>query len=104
VSGGACHTVMDARLTVIGTAVGAKFWSAELHDDGADDQQGEARQTPNSRSLVDQMGMPNRDALVDILLAPLAPDIYRMQRSEHRLAKQDVVGALTTLAHRMLGD
>lgn len=56
------------------------------------------------RSLTDQAGMPNPDALADMLLAPLAPDIYRIQRDERGLAKRDVIGALKLLAHRVLGD
>jgi AcrR family transcriptional regulator len=56
------------------------------------------------RSLTDQAGMPNPDALADMLLAPLAPDIYRIQRDERGLAKRDVIGALNLLAHRVLGD
>jgi AcrR family transcriptional regulator len=55
------------------------------------------------RSLVEQANLPNPDALVDVLLAPLAPDVYQSQRERRGLTRQDVVGALTLLAERMLG-
>lgn len=55
-------------------------------------------------SLAEQAGISNPDGLVDILLAPLAPDVYRIQRGERGLAKQDVIDALSLLAHSVLGD
>jgi AcrR family transcriptional regulator len=56
------------------------------------------------RSLANQAGVPNPDRLADILLAPLAPDIYRIQRDERGLSKRDVIDALGLLAHSVLGN
>lgn len=54
------------------------------------------------RSLIEQAGLPNPNALIDILLAPLAPDVYQAQRTRHGLSKRQVVDALGLLARRVL--
>jgi hypothetical protein len=41
--------------------------------------------------------------LADILLAPLAPDIYQFQRDDRGLTKQDGIDAFSRLAHSVLG-
>jgi hypothetical protein len=55
------------------------------------------------RSLTDQAGITNPDGLADILLAPLAPDIYQFQRDDRGLTKQDGIDAFSRLAHSVLG-
>ncbi|WP_157248963.1 TetR/AcrR family transcriptional regulator [Nonomuraea typhae] len=48
-------------------------------------------------SLLVAAGTPDADALVDVLLAPLAPDVYTFQRRERGLSKEQVVEALIRL-------
>ena len=54
------------------------------------------------RTLLVEAGLPDPDALVDPLLAPLAPEVYRYQRDlghpPHRIA-----AGLGALARRLLG-
>ncbi|GAA0938637.1 helix-turn-helix domain-containing protein [Nonomuraea longicatena] len=50
------------------------------------------------RSLVVASGASDPDALVDVLLAPLAPDVYAYQRRERGLPKERVVAALAGLS------
>ncbi|WP_035855970.1 TetR/AcrR family transcriptional regulator [Cryptosporangium arvum] len=54
------------------------------------------------RSLLVAAGTPGPDALVDVLLAPLAPELYQHQRDrgEDRAA---ITAALDRLARAMLG-
>lgn len=55
------------------------------------------------RVLVEAAGITdNQAALVDVLLAPLAPELYRHQRQELGLARGSVLAALTYLAERTL--
>ncbi|WP_214325254.1 TetR/AcrR family transcriptional regulator [Nonomuraea sediminis] len=49
------------------------------------------------RSLLVAAGTPDPDALVDTLLAPLAPDVYRYQRTDRALTPDQITGALTRL-------
>jgi AcrR family transcriptional regulator len=54
------------------------------------------------RSLLVAARLDRVDALVDILLAPLAPDVYQFQRHELGLSTEDLIGALDLLASRTL--
>jgi AcrR family transcriptional regulator len=62
-----------------------RFWQAHVHE------------------LVRQAGVGDPDALADILLAPLAPEVYRSQRDDAGLTTSQVAGALGLLAERLLG-
>ncbi|GGO68613.1 TetR/AcrR family transcriptional regulator [Nonomuraea cavernae] len=50
------------------------------------------------RSLLAAARVPAPDALVDVLLAPLAPEVYAYQRSGLGLTPAQIAEALTTLA------
>ncbi|MDR8407312.1 TetR/AcrR family transcriptional regulator [Nonomuraea sp. 3-1Str] len=49
------------------------------------------------RSLLVAAGTPRPDALVDPLLAPLAPEVYSYQRSDLGLTTEQITEALTRL-------
>jgi AcrR family transcriptional regulator len=53
--------------------------------------------------LVRQAGIGDPDALPDILLAPLAPEVYRSQRDDAGMTKSQIADALALLAERLLG-
>lgn len=53
-------------------------------------------------SLLTAAGIPEREALVDMLLAPVAPDLYRHQRTTLELSTTKIRQALASLAHRVL--
>lgn len=55
------------------------------------------------RVLVSESGVGDPDTLADLLLAPLAPEVYRSQRYEAGLGKDRITDALTLMAHRLLG-
>ncbi|WP_433333988.1 TetR/AcrR family transcriptional regulator [Spirillospora sp. CA-294931] len=55
------------------------------------------------RSLLIEAGVPETDALTDVLLAALAPEVYEHQR-ERGLTPSQITGALTRLAHSVLGE
>ena len=50
--------------------------------------------------LLDEAGLGDQSALVDVLLAPLAPDVYARQRT--RLTRQQIANGLAILARRIL--
>ncbi|MEU4696654.1 TetR/AcrR family transcriptional regulator [Nonomuraea dietziae] len=52
------------------------------------------------RSLLD--GLRDADALVDTLLAPLAPDVYTYQREERGLTPSQISAALARLARAVV--
>jgi AcrR family transcriptional regulator len=54
--------------------------------------------------LVRQAGVGEPDALADVLLAPLAPEVYRSQRDDAGLTKPQIAAALALLATSVLGD
>jgi AcrR family transcriptional regulator len=56
------------------------------------------------RTLLVAGGVVEVDALVDSLLAPLAPDVYAYQRKERGLSVKEIVGGLERLAHGVLGE
>lgn len=53
------------------------------------------------RSLLAEAAVPGPDALVDVLLAPLAAEVFRHQRANGMTSAQ-ITGALAQLARRML--
>lgn len=55
------------------------------------------------RHLVSESGVGDPDTLADILLAPLAPELYRSQRFDTGLTKTQITDALALLANRLLG-
>jgi hypothetical protein len=54
-------------------------------------------------TLLGEAGLPDRPALVDALLAPLAPDLFAHQRASGRTA-DEIAADLATLARRVLTD
>lgn len=50
------------------------------------------------RSLVSAAGVPEPEALVDVLLAPLAPEVYTYQRRDRGLTPAQITAALSRLA------
>ncbi|MET0134311.1 MAG: helix-turn-helix domain-containing protein [Kibdelosporangium sp.] len=54
-------------------------------------------------TLVRAAGTGDADTLADILMAPLAPEVYQFQRDEAGLSKEQVIESLTLLAGRVLG-
>ncbi len=54
------------------------------------------------RSLLVAATTPDPDALVEPLLAPLAPDVFLYQRRDRRLSTRRIVASLTRLAHAAL--
>jgi len=54
-------------------------------------------------ALVRQAGVGDPDALADVLLAPLAPEVYRQQRDVAGLGRTRIAASLALLAERLLG-
>jgi len=54
------------------------------------------------RILLTEAMTPSPNPLVDVLLAPLAPDVYLHQREALGHTPDQVADALTCLAHRLL--
>jgi hypothetical protein len=55
------------------------------------------------RSLLVEAAVPGPDALVDVLLAPLAAEVFRFQRASG-VPPTEVADALAHLARRVLSD
>ncbi|HEU5156743.1 MAG TPA: helix-turn-helix domain-containing protein [Streptosporangiaceae bacterium] len=53
------------------------------------------------RALLAEAEVPDRDALADMLLAPLAPELYAFQR--RRLTPEQITAGLHRLAHAIAG-
>jgi AcrR family transcriptional regulator len=53
------------------------------------------------RHLLREARIGEPDAMVDILLAPLAPEIYRYQRYELGIGREQITAALGLLARRV---
>ncbi|WP_327087950.1 TetR/AcrR family transcriptional regulator [Nonomuraea sp. NBC_01738] len=53
------------------------------------------------RSLLVAAGTPGPDALVDALLAPLAPEVYSYQRGDRGLGPDQIIEALTRLTRTL---
>jgi AcrR family transcriptional regulator len=56
------------------------------------------------RSLAGAANVVDPDALADLLLAPLAPEVYRHQRDHAGVTRARIVQSLTLLAERVLGE
>ncbi|WP_406859948.1 helix-turn-helix domain-containing protein [Streptomyces sp. HUAS MG47] len=54
------------------------------------------------RSLLVDAGAPDPDAVIDLVLAPLAPELYRFQRFDRGLAHDRIADSLTRLARSLL--
>jgi AcrR family transcriptional regulator len=81
------HLVLGAETGQSRLATGAyEFWRAHV------------------RALVRQAGVGDPDALADIMLAPLAPEVYRYQRDNAGLSKSRIAQSLALLAERLLAD
>jgi AcrR family transcriptional regulator len=55
------------------------------------------------RALVRDADMGDPNILADMLMAPLAPELYQFQRDRLGLSKKDIIGSLVLLAGRVLG-
>ncbi|WOX26802.1 helix-turn-helix domain-containing protein [Streptomyces sp. HUAS YS2] len=55
------------------------------------------------RTLLVDAGAADPDALIDIVLSPLAPELYRFQRFERGLSHERIEESLAGLARRLLG-
>jgi AcrR family transcriptional regulator len=53
------------------------------------------------RTLLVEAEIPDVDTMTDVLLAPLAPELYRYQRHDRRLPAGRITEALTELARRV---
>lgn len=81
------HLVLGAETGQSRLATGAyEFWRAHV------------------QALVRQADVGDPAALADILLAPLAPEVYRHQRDDAGLSKSRIAQSLGLLAERLLGD
>lgn len=56
------------------------------------------------RSLLVAAGVPDPDALVEVVLAPLAPEVYTFQREGRGLDPERITAALGELARRLLAE
>ncbi|WP_202638942.1 TetR/AcrR family transcriptional regulator [Bailinhaonella thermotolerans] len=54
------------------------------------------------RALLAEAALPDPDAAIDLLLAPLAPEVYIHQRTDRALTPDRVKAALTHLARTLL--
>jgi AcrR family transcriptional regulator len=54
------------------------------------------------RTLLVEAELPDPDPLVDQLLAPLAPEVYRYQRDQLGLRPDRIAESLGAMAHRLL--
>jgi hypothetical protein len=54
------------------------------------------------RELVTQAGVGDPEALADVLMAPLAPEVYRSQRDDAGLTRTQIADTLALLAERLL--
>jgi hypothetical protein len=54
------------------------------------------------RHLLREARTGEPDAMVDILLAPLAPELYRFQRYELGIGQEQIRAALGLLARRVV--
>jgi len=56
------------------------------------------------RGLLAAAGVPDPDAEVDLVLAPLAPEVFRHQRHDLGLSAERIATALRRQAHALLGE
>jgi AcrR family transcriptional regulator len=57
--------------------------------------------TAHVRALLTEAGTPHPDQLADVVLAPLAPELYHRQRQEQRLTPEAIGDRLAWLAARV---
>ena len=80
------HLVLGAEIGHSRFTTGAyEFWRAHV------------------RVLLRDAGVDDPGPLIEILLAPLAPEVYDHQRHERRISQRRIRENLELLAHRMLG-
>ncbi|MER7460599.1 helix-turn-helix domain-containing protein [Micromonospora sp. NPDC126480] len=80
------HLALAAEIGQVRYTTGAYgFWRAHVH------------------ALLVAAGVADPKVLADMLLAPLAPDLYRFQRAERGLSRERISASLASLAHRLLG-
>lgn len=81
------HLVLGAEAGTARFATGAyDFWRAHVH------------------ALLAEARVPGSDALVDTLLAPLAPEVFSHQRHELGLSTGSICAGLHLLAYGVLGE
>ncbi|MDG6107678.1 TetR/AcrR family transcriptional regulator [Dactylosporangium aurantiacum] len=79
------HLALGAEIGQVRYTTGAYgFWRAHVH------------------TLLVAAGTSDPEILADVLLAPLAPDLYRFQRVQRGLSRERISASLTSLAHRLL--
>ena len=76
------------------------FWRAHVHALVSASRGGEERGTGGSPGARDAGVV---DATVDVLLAPLAPELYAYQRQRRGRSAAEITTALAELAHAVLG-
>lgn len=78
------HLLRSAESGSARFATGAYgFWAAHVH------------------ALLSEAGVPNPNQLVDVALAPLAAELYHLQRHERQLTPDQISDRLTWLARRI---
>lgn len=81
------HLVLGAEAGPARFRTGAyDFWRAHVH------------------ALLAEAGVPEGDALVDILLSPLTPEVFAHQRLELGLSIDAIAAGLHRLAHGVVGE
>jgi hypothetical protein len=55
------------------------------------------------RALLVEAGVPDPAQLADVVLAPLAAELYQRQREDLGLSPKQIGDQLAWLAHRLLG-
>jgi AcrR family transcriptional regulator len=55
------------------------------------------------RALLTEARVPDADAMIDVVLAPLAPELYQYQSHQLGLSHAQIKQALASLAERILG-
>jgi AcrR family transcriptional regulator len=81
------------------------FWRAHVHAlisaSRAGDERGAPPRAAGGPSVAGDAGVV--DAMVDVLLAPLAPELYAYQRQQRGRSAAEISTALAELAHAVLG-
>jgi AcrR family transcriptional regulator len=91
------HLALGAEQGARRFATGAYgFWRAHVHALLAAGERVPARAAGGAAGA-------RLDALVDVLLAPLAPELYAYQREQRHRSPAEITAALTELAHAVLG-
>jgi AcrR family transcriptional regulator len=91
------HLALGAEQGARRFATGAYgFWRAHVHALLATSERGPAQEAGTAEGA-------RLDALVDVLLAPLAPELYAYQREQRHRSPAEITAALTELARAVLG-